>query len=70
MSESVKMARTLVWHAGGGDAGKADPICDSTGRRNLTLFGGEKGLSLQRFTRVSRMNYYMQVLIPGATYTR
>ena len=70
MSESVKTAQTLVWDAGGGDAGKADPICDSTGWRNLTLFGGEKGLSLQRFTRVSRMNYYIQVLIPRATYTR
>jgi hypothetical protein len=70
MSESVKAAQTLVWRAGGGATGKADPICDSTGRRNLTLFGGEKGLSLQRFTRVSRMNYYIQVLIPRATYTR
>jgi len=57
MSESVKMARTLVWRAGGGDAGKADPICDSTGAEKFRSMGGEGGLSLQRFSRVSRMDY-------------
>ena len=40
------------------------------GGEKVDSVGGERSLSLQRFARVSRMNYYIQVLIPLVRYRR
>jgi len=55
MSESVKAAQTLVWRASRPDANKVHPNLRLHQAEKLDSVGGERGLSSQRFTRVSRM---------------